>query len=162
MNATSTPAGSITLQREGRRSERATLWRGAALTAVAAILFPRLNAVLHEGQAIYQLDTEAAIGIPAILAATAILFATLGRWAWRADGGVNRPAKVGAVCGVLGVVSVIVFFVSAPIVLGGFAVTLGLEGARRAAVAGRRRHAVAAVALGSLALLVGAVIWLLA
>jgi len=148
MNALSTP-----ITRAAGRSEKAALWRGCALTAVAAVLFPRLNAVLHEGQAIYQLDTEAAIGIPALLVATPLLFATLGSWAWR-----GSPAKPALVCAVLAIVGVVAFFVSAPIVLGGLAVTLGLEARRRAG----GNHAAAAVVIGGLAVLAGAVIWLVA
>jgi hypothetical protein len=57
---------------------------------------------------------------------------------------------------------VVAFFVSAPIVLGGLAATLGLEGMRRAAFEGNRRSAVAAIVLGSVAVLAGAIIWLAA
>jgi len=142
------------------RSEARTLWWGALLTAVAAVLFPRLNAVLHEGQAIYQLDTEAAVGIPAIIVGTLALFGLLGRWALAGDDARNRPAKVGLVCGILALVGVLVFWISAPIVLGGFAATLGLQGVQRAAFDGKRKSAVAAIALGSVAALAGAIIWL--
>jgi len=159
VDVTTAPDASA-LQTAAVRSETRSLWWGALLTAAAAVLFPRLNAVLHEGQAIYQLDREAAVGIPAIIVGTIALFGLLGRWALASDDSRNRPAKVGLVCGILALVGVLVFFVSAPIVLGGFAVTLGLEGVRRAAYEGKRRPAVAATALGSVAALAGAIIWL--
>jgi hypothetical protein len=74
----------------------------------------------------------------------------------------NRPAKVGVVCGILGLVGVLAFFLSAPIILGGLAVTLGVEGRRRAGTAGRETYAVAAIVVGAMSLVVGAGIWVLA
>jgi hypothetical protein len=59
----------------------------------------------------------------------------------------------------LAVVGVLAFFVSAPIVLGGLAATLGLEGRRRTEE-GRSRTATAAVVLGVLACLGGTALWL--
>jgi hypothetical protein len=142
------------------RSERGVLWIGALLTATAAVLFPRLNAVLHNGQALWELDPEAAILIPVVVAGTLALFALVGGWAWRDESSHNRPAKVALACGLLAPVGVLAFFVSAPIILGGLAVTLGIEGIRRAELEGRRLRAAAAVALGSVAALAGATIWL--
>lgn len=151
---------STTITREsGARSERTVLWIGAVLTAVAAVFFPRLNAVLHDDRAFWQLDTEAAVLIPVVVAATLVLFALVGGWAWRGDRTRNRPAKVGLACGIVAPAGVLAFFVSAPIILGGLALTLGLEGIRRAELEGKRPHAVAAIALGSVAVLVGAAIW---
>jgi hypothetical protein len=57
------------------------------------------------------------------------------------------------------VVGVVAFWLSAPIVLGGLAVTLGLQGRRLAQTEGRQREAVAAVVVGACAVAVGAVIW---
>jgi hypothetical protein len=136
------------------------LIRGAGLTAVAAVLFPRLNAVLHEGQAIWQLDTEAAVLIPIVIAVTLALFATVGRWAC-GDSARNRPAAVGLGIGIGAVVGVVAFWLSAPIVFGGLALTLGIEGGRRSAALGRRRLARAAVILGAIAVAGGAAIWLI-
>ena len=149
-----------TMRERRARSEKALLWRGAALTAVAAVLFPRLNAVLHEHQAFWQLDTEAAVLIPIVVAVTVLVFAVLGSWAWRGEGAPNRPARIGLVTGIVALVGVVAFFVSAPILLGGLALTLGLEGSKRAGVEGERRRAHAAIVLGALAVLVGAAIWL--
>lgn len=160
MDTTTAPGSAM--DAPGVRSGNTLLWRGALLTALAAVLFPRLNAVLHEGQAFWQLDREGAIGIPAILVVTFALFATVGRWACRDNNTDNRPAKTALVCGILSLLGVVAFFVSAPIVLGGLALTLGLEGVPRAATEGKRAHAVAATALGTVAVLAGAIIWLLA
>jgi hypothetical protein len=136
------------------------LIRGAGLTAVAAVLFPRLNAVLHEGEAIWQLDTEAAVLIPIVVAVTLALFATVGRWACR-ESARNRPASVGLGFGIAAIVGVIAFWISAPIIFGGVALTLGIEGGRRTAVLGRGRLARAAVILGAIAVVGGAAIWLI-
>jgi len=162
VDTTTAPGAATMMHARAVRSTKTTLWRGAVLTALAAVLFPRLNAVLHENQAFWQLDTEAAVGIPLIVAATLTLFALLGRWAWRRDNTRNRPATAGLACGILALVGAVAFFVSAPIVLGGLALTLGLEGTRRAPDEGRRRHALAASVLGTVAVLVGAAIWLVA
>ena len=137
---------------------KATLWRGAAVTAVAAVLFPRLNAVLHEGQAFWQVDTEAAVLIPIIVALTLALFAAVGSWAWRGER--NRPATVALACGVLAIAGVVAFFVSAPIVFGGLAVTLGAEGRRRSVSEGKATRALGALVLGTVAVIGGAAIWL--
>jgi hypothetical protein len=164
METTTAPVGGSTtmMRARGVRSEKTTLWRGAVLTALAAVLFPRLNAVLHENQAFWQLDTEAAVLIPIVVTVTLVLFALVGRWAWRRENTRNRPAKAGLASGILALVGVVAFFVSAPIVLGGLALTLGLEGTRRAASEGRRRQALAAIVLGTVAGLAGAIIWLVA
>jgi hypothetical protein len=127
-----------------------TLWQGAVLTAIAAVLFPRLNAVVHDGQAFWQLDTEAAILIPVIVVVTLALFASVGRWAWS-----HRTADVAVGSAIVSVLGVVAFWVSAPIVFGGLAVTLGWEARRRGA-----KRALAATVVGAIAVLAGAVIWL--
>lgn len=138
---------------------RDRLRTGALVTAAAAVLFPRLNAVLHDGQALWEVDAEAAVFIPIIIGITLVLFATLGRRSWRGDSTRNRAARTGLVCGVLGILGIVAFWISAPIILGGLALTLGLEAVRRAPVAGRRGEAVAATALGGIAVLIGAATW---
>jgi hypothetical protein len=148
------------VQERGVRSEMRALWIGAVLTALAAVLFPRLNAVLHNNQALWELDAEAAVLIPLIVAVTLALFALVGSWAWRGKETRNRPAKVGLACGILGPVGVLAFFVSAPIIIGSLALTLGFEGTRHAASEGKRGHAVAAIILGTVAVLGGAAIWI--
>lgn len=139
---------------------RDRLRTGALLTAAAAVFFPRLNAVLHDGQAPWELDAEAAVLIPIMIAITLLLFATLGVWSRRAESGTNRAARAGLVCGVLGLLGIVAFWISAPIIFGGLALTLGLEAAGRASVAGRRGEAVAAIALGAIAVVTGAGIWI--
>src|SRR3989442_1727439 len=106
MNTTHVPANgpaASSTRRRGRRnrSDTTTLWRGAVLTAIAAVLFPRLNAVLYEHQAFWQLDKEAAVLIPIVMIGTLVLFALVGGRAWRRDTGSNSPAKVGLACGIL-------------------------------------------------------------
>jgi len=91
------------------------LWIGAAITSVAAGLFPRLNAVLYEDVPIWELDPEARVLLPIVVAFPLILFATLGTWAWREGSGNNRPARVGLVCGLIAIVGFIAFWLSLPI-----------------------------------------------
>ena len=144
------------------RSDGRVLWIGAAATAVAAVVFPRLEAVKNEDVAIWELDSEARVPDPLIVVLALALFALLGSWAWWRESRANRPAKVAVVSAVLGLVGVVAFFLSVPIILGGLAVTLGVEGMRRAAHEGRGRHALPGVVLGAVAFVVGAAIWLLA
>jgi hypothetical protein len=66
------------------------------------------------------------------------------------------------VAGILGLVGVLAFFLSTPIIFGGLAVTLGLEGRRRATTEGKGTEATAAIVVGALAFLVGAGIWVFA
>lgn len=62
----------------------------------------------------------------------------------------------------LSLVGALAFFVSLPIMLGGLATTLGIEGRKRATSEGRSGQANAATALGVLGFILGAAIWLLA
>jgi hypothetical protein len=145
------------------RPKKAILWRGAAATALAAVFFPHLEAVKNKDQPLWELwphDREGLLLVPLVIVLTIALFALLGAWAW--NGARDRPAKVGLVCGVLGFVGVLAFFLSAPIIFGGLAVTLGLEGRRRAETEGSSTKALAAIALGAVAFVVGAGIWVLA
>jgi hypothetical protein len=136
---------------------RSHLWTGAVVTAAAALFFPRMNAVIHDGEKIWQLDPEARVLAPLVVAVALLAFATVGLWAWRGER--NRPARVGLVMGVLAVVGVLAYWMSIPIVFGGLAVTLGLEGLRRDE--GRSGQARVAVALGTVAALGGAALWLM-
>lgn len=133
------------------------LWQGALVTGILAGLAPRVNAVLYDHERIWHLDPEARVLLPVVVALPFVLAATLGLWAWR--GPRNRPALVGLVLSIVAVLGVVAFFVSAPIVLGGIAATLGLEGRRRSDE-GRATMATVAVAIGLLACLGGTVIWL--
>jgi len=150
--------------REFRQQKR--LWGGALLTAAAALFFPKIEAIRYHDEPIWRLvlffvpsDIEGLILIPLIILIIVALFAFLGGWAWRDAGGRNRPARVGLLCGFLGLVGVVAFFLSSPIILGGLAITLGLEGRRRAGIEGRGTQALAAIVVGSLAVAVGAAIW---
>ena len=133
------------------------LWQGALATGVLAGLAPRVNAVIYDHEHIWHLDPEAQVLLPVVVALPFLLAATVGLWAWR--GARNRPATVGLVLSILAVLSVVAFFLSAPIVLGGMAATLGVEGRRRADE-GRARMATVAVVVGVLACLGGTTLWL--
>jgi hypothetical protein len=139
------------------RTGTTRLWQGALATAVLAGLAPRVNAVLHGRQHIWELDPEARVLLPVVLALPFLLAGTVGLWAWQ--GPRNRPAVVGLVLAVCAVVGVLVFFLSGPIVFGGVAATLGLEGRRRADE-GHAGMATVAVVIGILACLVGTGLWL--
>jgi hypothetical protein len=150
---------------QATRSPKTILWGAAAATAFAAVFFPHLEAVKNEDRPLWELwphDREGTILVPLVILLTLALFAVLGRFAWSDTGARNRPAKVGLVCGILGLVGVVAFWLSAPIIFGGLAVTLGVEGRRRARTEGRPTQALAAIALGAVALVVGASIWVLA
>jgi hypothetical protein len=148
------------------RGDNKLLWIGAAVTAAAAIFFPRIQGIRDDDDSWWRLlvffvpqDTEGLILVPLVILLTLALFAFVGRWAWNDPDARNRPARVGLVSGLLGLVGVLAFFLSAPIILGGLAVTLGLEGRRRAEAEGRGRLAAAAVVVGAIAFLIGAGIW---
>jgi hypothetical protein len=136
---------------------RTSLWRGAGLTAFGALLLPRVNAVMYDHEKIWQLDHEAAILAPLVVVLAVAVFAAVGPYAWR--GPRNRPALAGLVAGVVAVLGVVAYWMSVPIIAGGLAATLGVEGLRRADQ-GRRRMATTAVVLGSLGVLAGAALWL--
>ena len=94
------------------RSQKTILWRAAAATAFAAVFFPHLEAVKNEDQPVWEFwphDREGTILVPLIILITLALFALLGRWAWSDTSARNRPAKVGLVCGLLGLVGVLAF-----------------------------------------------------
>jgi hypothetical protein len=133
-----------------------TLWQGALATAVLAGLAPRVNAVIYDHERIWHLDPEARVLLPLVFLLPFVLAATVGLWAWR--GPRTRPATTGLVLAILSVLGVVAFFVSAPIVFGGLAATLGLEGRRRSE--GRARRATVAVVVGLVACLGGTVLWL--
>jgi hypothetical protein len=149
------------MQLTRHRSEK-VLWIGASVTAISAVLFPRLEAVKNEDAAIWELDSEAAVLAPVIVVLTLAVFGVLGRWAWRSETETNRPARVAAVAGPLGIVGVLAFFLSVPIILGGLAVMLGVEGRRRAAEEGGERRALVGIVVGAIAFVLGGAIWLLA
>jgi|1186.fasta_scaffold892635_1 hypothetical protein len=148
-----------TIATDARTSSVSTtrLWQGALATGVLAGLAPRVNAVIYDHEHIWHLDSEARVLFPIVVALPFVLAATVGLWAWR--GPRNRPALVGLVLSLVAVLGVTAFFVSAPIVFGGVAATLGLEGRRRSEE-GRGRMATVAVVIGILACLGGTALWL--
>jgi hypothetical protein len=133
------------------------LWQGALATGVLAGLAPRVNAVIYDHEHIWHLDPEARVLFPIVVALPFLLAATVGRWAWR--GPRNRPAKAGLVLSVVAVLGVLAFFLSAPIIFGGMAVTLGVEGHQRADQ-GKVAMATVAVVVGTLACIGGTALWL--
>lgn len=148
-------------------SKRRLLWTGAAVTAAAAIFFPRIQGIrADENESWWRLliffipqDLEGVILVPLVVLLTVALFALLGRWACNDTSRRNRPAKVGLATSLVAIVGVLAFFLSAPIVLGGLGVTLGIEGRRRAETEGRGGLAVAALGVGIVATAIGAAIW---
>jgi hypothetical protein len=143
------------------------LWTGAVVTASAAVFFPRIQGIRDRDESWWRLawffvpqDLEGVILVPLVVLLTIALFALVGRWAWKDTGAANRPAKVGLVVGLLGLLGVLAFFVSAPIILGGLGITLGLEGLRRRQTAGGgTRVAAAAIVVSAAAFVIGAAIW---
>jgi hypothetical protein len=145
---------------------RSTLVLFAAATAAAALLFPKVEGIRNHGRSAWQLliffvplDIEGLILIPLVVAATFALFWFVGGWALRDVGGRNRPARVGLACGILGLIGVIAFWLSVPIILGGLAVMLGLQARHLAPTQGRGGEAVAAIVMGVGAVAVGAIMW---
>jgi hypothetical protein len=142
------------------------LWAGAIVTALAAVFFPRIQGIRDRDESWWSLlwfvvpqDLEGVILAPIVILLTIGLFALVGRWAWTDTGARNRPAKVGLVSSLLGIVAVVAFFLSGPIVLGGLGTTLGLEGRRRAGAEGRAGLATAAIIVGVIAFGIGASVW---
>ena len=159
--ARSATNGDATAPQEPVRASTTRLWWAGLLTLVAAIGFPRLNDYLSNTENGGRLDREEVVFLIVIAAVTLLLFGLLARWAVHAPTGSGRPAKVGLVCSVLGLVGILAFFVSAPIILGGLGATLGYEARKRTAVAGHGRMALAAMVIGGTAALIGIIIWLL-
>jgi hypothetical protein len=133
------------------------LWQGALATGVLAGLAPRVNAVIYDHQHIWHLDSEAQVLLPIVVVLPFVVAGTVGLWAWK--GTRNRPAQVGLVLAVVSVLAMVAFWISGPIVFGGIAATLGLEGRRRADE-GRVRMATVALVVGVLACLGGTALWL--
>ena len=155
------------MEAQGTYSRKTTLlWVGAVITALAAIFFPRIQGIRDRDESWWRLlwfvvpqDLEGVVLVPVVILLTLGLFGLVGRWAWKDTGARNRPASVGFVCSLLGLLGVLLFFLSAPIILGGLGTTLGLEGRRRALSEGRGTLATAAIVVGILAFAVGASIW---
>lgn len=143
-----------------------SIWAWATITAAAALFFPKIEGIRNHGHSAWgllyffiPLDLEGLIIIPPLIAITFVLFRYLGGWALRDANGRNRPARTGLVTGALGIVGIVAFWVSAPIVLGGLAIMLGLAGRRLAAVEGRGVASSIAITLGITAATAGAIMW---
>lgn len=145
---------------------RSNLWRFATATAAVALFFPKIEGIRNHGRSPWQLliffvplDIEGLILIPLVIAVTFALFWFIGGWALRDAGARNRPARVGLVCGLLGLVGVVAFWLSVPIILGGLAIMLGLQARHLKLVEGRRGEAVGALLTGACAVAAGAIMW---
>ena len=143
-----------------------SVWAWATITAAAALFFPKIEGIRNHGHSMWgllyffvPLDLEGLIIIPPLIATTFVLFRYLGGWALRDANRRNRPARTGLVTGALGIVGIVAFWVSAPIVLGGLAIMLGLAGRSLAAVEGRGAESSIAIALGITAATAGAIMW---
>lgn len=132
------------------------LWKGAGLTALAAVLFPRVNAALYEHERIWHLTGEDAVLAPLVVVLALAVFAAVSAFAVR--GGPKRCATASLVCGVLAVLGIVAYWMSIPIILGGTATALGLVAVRGGT--SRRRLATFGVALGLLAVMANAALWL--
>ena len=158
--ATLQTSGDATARQGPARAATTHLWWAGLLTLLAAVGFPRLNDYLSSTENGGRLDREEAIFLIVIAVVTMLLFGLLGRWAVQAPADSGRPAKVGLVCSILGLVGILLFWVSAPIILGGLGATLGYVARRRRAVAGHGRMALAALVIGTMAAVTGMGIWL--
>jgi hypothetical protein len=136
-----------------RTATKSPLWIGAGLTAAAALLLPRMNAVLYDHEKIWHLDSEARVLAPLVVVVTVALFAAVGLPLWHRRG----LATGSLVVGVVSIIAVVAYWMSLPIALGGLAVTLGLESVNRDDARVRAR---VGMALGALGILAGAVLWL--
>ena len=134
------------------------LWTGAGLTAFAALLFPRINAVIYDHEKIWHLDSEAKVIAPLVVVVTLVLFAAVGLPLWRS----TRLARASLVVGVVAVPR------------RGHVLDQPADRARRprgdprprgaerpATADSRASTARIGIALGALAALAGAVMWLL-
>jgi uncharacterized membrane protein YhaH (DUF805 family) len=150
----------VEAHRPSGRAARTRLWWAGLLTLVAAAGLPRLNDYISPSENGGRLDRAELIFLIVIAVVTVLLFGVLARWAVQAPPDSGRPARVGLVCSVLGLVGILAFYLSAPIILGGLGATLGYEARKRRVLAGHGRMAVAALVIGGVAALIGIVVWL--
>jgi hypothetical protein len=142
------------------------LWLWASATAAAALFFPKIEGIRNHGRSPWQLlyffvplDLEGLILGPLLIVITFALFWLIGGWALRNANQHNRPARVGLACGITGIAGIILFWLSIPIILGGLAITLGLQARHLQAIEGRGGEAIAALITGTAAIAVGAIMW---
>lgn len=93
----------------GDRAARTRLWWAGLLTLVAAAGLPRLNDYISPSENGGRLDREEVLFLVAIAAVTVLLFGVLARWAVQVPPDSGRPARVGLVCSVLGLVGILAF-----------------------------------------------------
>jgi hypothetical protein len=69
--------------------DKMLLWIGGAITAAAAIFFPRIEGIRADDESWWRLltffvpqDAEGVILIPLVIVLTVALYALLGRWSW--------------------------------------------------------------------------------
>src|SRR3982751_4578418 len=98
-------------------TKKTLLWAGAALTAAAAVFFPHVEGIRDSGDSWWRLaiffvpqDREGLLLVPMVILITIALLALVGRWTWADASARNRPATVGFVCALLGLVGVLAFF----------------------------------------------------
>ena len=97
----------------------------------------------------HQVDTlPYVIGFVVVIAA--IVFGLVVPWAKQRGQG-NRPATVGLISSVFGLLTIVAFWSGLPLILGGAGIALGLEGQDRSATAGRPGLARTAMIVGALA-----------
>jgi hypothetical protein len=147
---------------------RRSLLLFATSTSAAALFFPKIEGIRNHGRSPWQLlyffvpldlNLESLVLAPLIIAVTFALFWFVGGWALRDAHARNRPARVGLTCGILGIVGIVAFWLSVPIILGGLAIMLGLQGRHLGAREGRSGEAVAGIVTGTCAVVIGAVMW---
>lgn len=139
---------------------RARIWISAAVTILVAAALVQIGDAVQAGHVHWNLDKFRQMGIIAALGLA--IFVTVVPWAAGAPAGSKRTAATGLVCGILGLASIVVFFLSAPVLLGGAGITLGWESFRRSSRGGGRGLASAAIGAGGLAVATGSAIWLFA
>ncbi len=140
-------------------SREMTLGISSALGAAALAAYAVLGGPEQQPDQVQSLPYV--IGFTLVIAA--VVFGLVVPWAEKRSQAprTNRPAKAGLVASILGLLTVVAFWSGLPVILGGAGVALGLAGRERAAEAGRRRLAVAAIIVGALAVLlgVGSTVW---
>jgi hypothetical protein len=149
----------MTLTTTPRRTAHsaAWFWKAAGITAFSSLLLPRVNAVIYDHEKIWELDSEARVLAPLVVVVALAMFALIGRPLWRG----RTPAIASLVAGIVAVLGILGYFLSLPIMVGGLAVTLGLEALARPSDVSHHRLAIAGVTLGVAAATVNAVFWLL-
>ena len=133
-------------------------WKVAGVTAAASLLFPRLNGMIYDHERLWELDPEARVLAPLAVLLCLAVFALLGRPLWRKPG--TAPATAALATGCVATLGLVMWWFDLPIIFGGLAITLGIEGLRRKPATRGRRAAMAGVVLGAVAALADMGLWL--